>query len=382
MLAVGALVAAAASSCGAPSESAGAPVAPRAAASVTDSAIDCRETLEEMSSTRLAALVSTISVQMNHLASVRSAVRGGVGALLLFGGDAPANLAEQLRSLEAAAPAGLRPLVMTDEEGGGIQRVAKLVGSMPWPRTAARTESASQVRRSAKQVAGRMATNAITVNLAPVLDLSTGRGPDAHHPDGRRSFSGKAQVASRYGLAFARGMSSGGVTPVVKHFPGLGTANNNTDSGPARTKPLTYLKRHDLRPFEAAIAAGLPAVMTSNAVVPGLGREPVSLSRRAVTGLLVKQLGFHGLVVTDGLTAGAIRAAGDGPAAAAVTAIRAGADLVLDGNHNNQRRNLQVWRATVAALQRAVVNGRLSLRRLRAAGQQVLAVGRLDGCAS
>ena len=100
-------------------------------------------------------------------------------------------------------------------------------------------------------------------------------------------------------------------------------------SGP---QPLSQLTTTGLVPFRAAVNAGAHAVMVSNATVPGLTTEPASLSPAVITGLLRHQLGFHGLVVTDSLSAGAILTAGRTLPQAAVAALAAGADLILFGS--------------------------------------------------
>ena len=197
---------------------------------------------------------------------------------------------------------------MTDEEGGEIQRMANLVGNLPWPRTMAATMTPGQVRALAGQVGRRMRAAGITMDLAPVLDLSDSPGPDATYPDGPRSFSVHPAVATAYGLAFARGLQDGGVIPVLKHFPGLGQASANTDFGRATDPPLGTLEAGALLPFEAAIKDGLPAVMVGEVSVPGLTHGlPATLSSQAITGLLRGRLGFHGLVLTDSLSAAAIQ---------------------------------------------------------------------------
>src|SRR5450759_4971620 len=94
-------------------------------------------------------------------------------------------------------------------------------------------------------------------------------------------------------------------------------------------RPLTALTSSALVPFRAAVRSGAPAVMVSNASVPGLTRSPSSLSPRVIGDLLERQLDFHGLVVTDSLSAGAILTGGRTLAQATVEAIAAGADLVL-----------------------------------------------------
>lgn len=110
---------------------------------------------------------------------------------------------------------------MTDEEGGGVQRMANLVGSMPWARQMG-TMSPAAIQSLAKAVGQRMRALGVTMDLAPVLDVDGGPGPNASNPDGDRSFSASPSQAARDGLAFAAGLLAAGVIPVVKHFPGLG----------------------------------------------------------------------------------------------------------------------------------------------------------------
>ncbi|MHB1535710.1 MAG: glycoside hydrolase family 3 N-terminal domain-containing protein [Acidimicrobiales bacterium] len=312
---------------------------------------------------RRAAQLVVAPVEESDVAAVAPLVSDGVGGVILFGTSAPSDLAAQLAALRSQAEGGVAPLVMTDEEGGGVQRMANLVGDLPWARTMAATDSPAEVQALAQHTAVAMRSLGVTMDLAPVLDVDGGPGPNARHPDGARSFSADPQTAATYGVAFARGLLAGGVIPVVKHFPGLGTASYNTDFGPASTAPLSSLKGRDLVPFQQAINAGLPSVMVSNATVPGLTTGPASLSRAAVEGLLRHQLGFSGLVITDSLSAGAISATGLSPAQASVRAVGAGVDLVLYDAVSPQAA-LQTSDSIVTALVAAV--------QTHALGQQVL----------
>ena len=157
--------------------------------------------------------------------------------------------------------------------------------------------------------------------------------------------------------------------PVVKHFPGLGQASANTDFGPATDPPLPVLAQGALRPFQAAIRHGLPAVMVGEASVPGLTHGlPATLSRPAITGVLRHQLGFHGLVLTDSLSAAAIQHAGYGIPQAAVRAIAAGADMVTFDAANPPVTTNQV----ITSLVSAVRSGQLPVARLDSAVQHVL----------
>lgn len=319
---------------------------------------------------RLASQTVVVPVDEHDVGAVSAEVAAGVGGVILFGSSAPSGLGTDLGRLLAKAPGGIAPVVMTDEEGGAVQRMANLVGSMPSARTMAATMTTTQVRRLAHGVGVRMYAAHVTMNLAPVLDLDDRPGPSATNPDGTRSFSIDPAIARAYGLAFARGMRRAGVLPVVKHFPGLGHATRNTDVAPAWTLPWPTLQQHGLLPFKGAIHAELPAVMVANARVPGLTRLPASLSRRGVHHVLRHRLGFHGLVMTDSLSAGAISGAGYSVTRAAVRALTVGADMVL---FNAPRDDVaDVTGHVIGAIVRAVRHGDLPLRRLRQAAVHVL----------
>ena len=325
--------------------------------------------LSGWSTARRAAQLVVAPAQEDDVLAARPMVEAGVGGLLLFGSAAPASLPTQLAALHRHALGGLPPLVMTDEEGGEIQRMANLVGNLPWPRTMAATMTTGQVRALAAQVGRRMRAAGITMDLAPVLDLSDSPGPNATYPDGPRSFSVHPAVATAYGLAFAEGLQDGGVIPVVKHFPGLGQASANTDFGRASVPPLGTLRSGALLPFAAAIRHGLPAVMVGEASIPGLTHGlPATLSGAAIKGVLRGQLGFHGLVLTDSLSAVAIQDAGYDIPQAAVRAIEAGADMVSFDAANPPVTTNQV----ITSLVSAVHSGQLPVARLDSAVQHVL----------
>jgi beta-N-acetylhexosaminidase len=319
---------------------------------------------------KTAAQTVVVPVNENHVSAVATEVAAGVGGVILFGSSAPSDLGTRLARLLGHAPGGIVPVVMTDEEGGTVQRMANLVGWMPSARRMARTMTTTQVYALAHRVGGRMADARVSMNLAPVLDLDDRPGPSATNPDGTRSYSLRASVASAYGLAFARGMRDAGVVPVVKHFPGLGYATTNSDYGPAWTLPWSDLQEHGLRPFRAAIDAGLPAVMVTTARVPGLTRLPATLSWSAVHRELRGHLGFHGLVMTDSLSGGAVSGAGYTVPQAAVRALKVGADTILFNAAPDDVATMTD--RIVRAIVRAVAAGDLPLPRLRAAAVHVL----------
>jgi beta-N-acetylhexosaminidase len=325
-----------------------------------------------------------------NMAAAHAAGLSGVGGLLLLGNATPpANLAAQLDGA-LGPPGGARPLVMADQEGGGIQRLAGAVTTMPWPRDAVASLTPAQLQALTTRVGHQMRQLGVTVDLAPVLDLDAGAGPSAADPDGLRSFSANPAVTTAYGVAFSRGLQTAGVLPVVKHFPGLGGSTGNTDYGPASTQPISALRAAGLLPFQAAIRSGAPAVMVANATVPGLTTLPASLSPAAINGLLRTDLGFTGLVLTDSLSAGAITAAGYDLPRAAVASIDAGGDMILFGSTLTPADAAQLSpanversiRQVVQAISAAVAAGTLSNSRIDDAVVHVLTVRGVPVCAA
>jgi beta-N-acetylhexosaminidase len=335
--------------------------------------------LASWSLTRLAEQTLVVPVQESDVASVTAEVAAGAGGVILFGSSAPANLGSSLHTLTASAQGGIAPLVMTDEEGGVVQRMANLVGSLPSARQMGATMSPAQIRRLVTAVALRMRAAGVTMDLAPVLDLDNGVGPNNRDPDGTRSFSLNPSIAAADGIAFLQGLDAGGVVPVVKHFPGLGQASGNTDVAPATTQPWLALQQAGLGPFENAFASGAPVVMIANATVPGLTSLPASISSVVITSVLRVQLGFNGLVMTDSLSAGALADIGYSVPKAAVAAISAGADMVLYTAAAAQVASLT--RATAAALVAAVNAGTLERGRLVSAVANILTAKHVNLCA-
>lgn len=325
------------------------------------------------------------------MSTVQIAASSGVGGILFLGDEAPpTNLATQLQTAFASPGPGTAPLVMADEEGGGVQRLQPAVPSLPWARDMAQTMSPAQVEAQAAAAGRSMRQLDVDVDLAPVLDLDGGSGPSATDADGSRSFSTVPSITSQYGIAFMQGLQSAGVLPVLKHFPGLGEASGNTDYGAAATQPIATLDAAGLQPFQAAIAAGAPAVMISNATVPGLTGLPASLSSNAIDGLLRHTLGFDGLVLTDSLSAAAISQAGYDLPDASVAAIEAGADMVLFGSTLKSEQTLLLSPQSVSesvnqiidAIVSATNTGSLPVDRLDDAVEHVMAAKGANLCAN
>jgi len=322
---------------------------------------------------RLANETIAVSINAGNIGALGPAARAGYGGILLVGSTAPAHFAAIVATLQRETPEKYAMLVMTDEEGGGVQRLANLLVSAPWAQTMGKNLTPAQITAEGKKVGLAMMAAGVNADLAPVLDVD-GRAvyPGATNPDGYRSFGGVPTKVASDGVAFMNGLQDAGVTAVIKHFPGLGGSTGNTDFGAAATVPWATLKTTALVPFNAAIRGGATAVMVSNATVPGLSSLPSSISR-VVIQFLRQQLGFSGLIMTDSLGAGALSVRHLSVPAASVKALEAGVDLTLAGTPPSPAASLQLAQSTSNAIQQAVSAGTLPLVTLQSAAAQVLA---------
>jgi beta-N-acetylhexosaminidase len=269
-------------------------------------------------------------------AYVREVLRKGWAAgAILFRDNivSPAQLRALTTSLRnAGTTAGATPIISTDQEGGVIRNVT-------WAPPAA-PQSAQRAADDARAAAGALRAAGINVSLAPVADVPSVSGAAL----ASRAFSRDPTQAATAVSAAVGGWRDGGVAATVKHFPGLGGATMNTDHGSAtiaRGAPTPA----DLAPFQAAIAAKVPLVMSSHAVYPRLDRGHIASQSPAILETLLRtQLGYRGVVITDSIEAAAARATGS-TEQIAVRSIRAGNDIVLTTRRGSW---LRAYRALLA----------------------------------
>jgi beta-N-acetylhexosaminidase len=248
----------------------------------------------------------------------------GIGGIFVGGNDITLLVDNRLAAVHAAAAVPLA--VSVDEEGGRVQRVDLLDGPVPSARVMATTMTVDQVRVLARARGGALRARGVTIDFAPVVDVSAQADGDVI---GDRSFSSDPATVTRYASAFADGLSDSGVLAVVKHFPGHGRASGDSHRATVTTPALAELRDVDLVPYRQLLAASPVAVMVGHMVVPGLTDGlPATLSP-ATYRLLRDELGFHGLTITDDL--GGMRAVSNRyPLPEAVlTALVAGVDIAF-----------------------------------------------------
>ena len=254
----------------------------------------------------------------------------GVGGVFLRGRSTAGAEAIGAAVTEVQAASALPLQVAVDQEGGYVQTL-KGPGFDLLPTALEQAQQGPDaLRASVAGWAAQLRAAGITMDLAPVADTVPAGTAAANPPIGandRQYGSDPDQVAAAITAAVG-GMQDAGVAATVKHFPGLGRVQVNTDTDPGASDPVTTPADPFLAPFAAGVTAGTGAVMVSSATYPQLDPDRLAVFSPAVIGLLRQQLGFTGVVISDDL--GAAVALAEVPVGdRAVDAVAAGVDVVL-----------------------------------------------------
>ena len=298
---------------------------------------------------------------------LRDLVRDGIAGCILFArniGDARevATLCAELKKLAA------RPfLLCVDQEGG---RVARLRGppftSIPPMRTVGDRGDEHYCSEVGQLIAAEVQAVGFDWVFAPVVDVDTN---PANPVIGDRSLSRDAATVARLGIAVARGIESRGVASCAKHFPGHGdTATDSHKTLPILPHDMERLRRIELVPFQAYARQKLASVMTAHVLFEAIDNVlPATLSAKVIDGVLRKEIGFDGVIVSDDLEMKAI-AENFAPGEAAALALGAGVDLQLVCHRAD------VQRAAIEGVVKAIESGRIPRGRLDSAAGRVRAL--------
>ncbi len=294
----------------------------------------------------------------------RDLVRDGIFGAILFRRniESPEQTAALCEALKARAG---RPFILSvDQEGG---RVARLRGqpftSLPPMRVLGEKGDERLAERAGRLLAHELRAVGFDWDFAPVLDVDTN---PANPVIGDRSFHREAEVVARLGVALARGMERGGVASCGKHFPGHGdTSEDSHLELPRLPHDMERLRRVELLPFRAWAEAKLASLMTAHVVFEAVDADvPATLSARVMEGMLRRELGFEGVMVSDDLEMKAI-ADHYGVGEAAVLGTLAGVDLFLVCHRADRQRE------AIESVVRAVESGRIPHARIESANARL-----------
>ena len=271
---------------------------------------------------------------------------------------------------QAQQDAKIPLLIGIDQEGGWVTKLSSFYGSAPSASAMAASGDPKFANAQGTQDAKWLQSLGINADFAPVVDV----GPTTNLLV-TRQFSDNPQTVSTYAGAFLNGLQNNGIMGTLKHFPGLGSLPQGGNYDPHTSLPVvdrskTDLENIDWSPYKTLIQQDHPAMIMTTDVVdsaldPGV---PAELSPKIVNGVLRGELGYNGVVITDGLYMGGVQSytATTDISKAVVLSIIAGNDLV-EGPYTAQD-----VANSVEALKTAIQQGQLSIDQVNQSVQRIL----------
>jgi beta-N-acetylhexosaminidase len=224
----------------------------------------------------------------------------------------------------------VRFFVAANQEGGEIQALRGPGFSTIPTAVAQGTFDRASLRRHAATWGAELSEAGVNLDFAPVMDVVPAGTEGENAPIGmlHRQFGSDPATVSSHGTAFIRAMTAAGVATTAKHFPGLGGVRGNTDDVAGVVDTVTTPNAPSLKPFRAAVAAGVPLVMVALATYTRIDPHHLAVSSPAVMRLLRVRMGFDGVIASDDLGA-AVAVSNVPPAKRAIDFLSAGGDLIV-----------------------------------------------------
>ncbi len=322
------------------------------------------------------------ALHASHAAMLRGHAFGGV---ILYAQNTveAAQTVKLTETLQTANKAAGRTqlLIGIDQEGGKITRLATGTQT-PGNMALGAIGDPDAARQAAGIIGEELASLCINTDFAPVLDVNN---EPANPVIGVRSFSDNAAAVATMGAGYIGGLQDQGVIATLKHFPGHGDTGTDSHTGlPRIEKSYAQLKANELVPFAAGIAEGAEMIMTAHIQYPNIEKTtyvskkdgskaelPATLSKKIITDILRGDMGFDGVVITDAMNMDAVAAHFD-PLDAAVLAINAGVDILLDPVSPGSDAAIAKLDAYVNNLVRLAENGVIEMDTVNAAVTRIL----------
>jgi beta-N-acetylhexosaminidase len=252
-----------------------------------------------------------------------------------------------------------------DLEGGTVDRFRDLIAPAPSVQEVVATGSKQLFRKHGRLLGTESRAFGFNVDFAPVLDL---RFQPSLSVLTSRTVSDKPEETVKYAREFLKGLKDVGVLGCGKHFPGLGEGNLDTHHELASIqKPWKKLWKQDIAPYRD-LRKEMPFVMVAHATYPGVAKDgiPASISKKWITDILRKKVGYKGLVICDDLEMGGVQKTVSVEEAAYQT-MMAGSDIYLVC-HNEEF----VWRSYEKILTTAEKDRKFA-KRVKEAARRVIA---------
>jgi beta-N-acetylhexosaminidase len=296
-----------------------------------------------------------------------ASVEQGVGGVILFERNCRnlaqvAELIEDLQETACAKGLGIPLIIAIDQEHGPVTRIKEGITLFPSAWEMGSIGDLDLVRRGARINGRELAAIGITMNLAPVADILL-------HPEnrviGKRSFGRDPLRVSEMVAATIEGLQGEGVAACAKHFPGHGaTKTDSHEALPTLERSREEMAGAELIPFQRAVQADVAAIMTGHLLCPAIDPKlPATLSSSIIRGLLRKELGFEGALISDDLLMGALNQWGS-MEERGKKALKAGVDCLLVGKGSAQ--------GILNALARGLETGEIPQERVEEAVSRIM----------
>jgi len=260
---------------------------------------------------------------------------------------------------------GHSAFIAIDQEGGLVTRLREDAVNVPGAMALGASGDPENAYRAGLLIGRELRSLGPNINFAPTVDVNSNpRNPVI----GARSYGDDPHQVARFAARSVQGLLDGGVLCTAKHFPGHGDTDMDSHLAlPCVDKPLEELEKVELVPFQAAVDAGVSAVMTAHILFPQIEPDPIpaTMSRRILQGILREKLGFRGIIVSDCMEMAAI-ASHYGISEGTLAAFKAGVDLVEITHH-------PLWCAEAAVrVLEAAEAGELDLEEMDASVNRIL----------
>ncbi len=298
------------------------------------------------------------------------------GGIILYDFNGNIQTAAQVTALDAAiqAHAQIPLLISIDQEGGEVNRLEPITGPRPSARDIGSSGDPNVAYQQGVSDGQILKQLGINDNLAPDVDVQSLSDAvfNASSMVGfeYRMFGDTPEQVSTYAGAYLNGLQDQGVIGTLKHWPGLGADTVDPhDALPVNNASQAELNSVNFAPYRTLLAQGnVDMIMSTHILVPAYDKTyPATLSPVLIDQVLRGQLGYQGVVITDGLYMKAISDHWT-LAQAAVLAVEAGNDILL-GPYN-----VQGVQQVIDALQTAVTSGQISKARIDLSLQRILAL--------
>ena len=251
----------------------------------------------------------------------------------------PATIAKMSNDIQSQMVASnlVPAFISIDQEGGRVVRLSNGGTHFISNMAMLATNDENNTYLQGLAVGKELRNYGINANFAPVLDVNNN---PANPVIGARSYGENPFLVARYGVGLINGLRDSKVMATSKHFPGHGNTSVDSHSGlPVITSSKEDLYKIELAPFIASIGEGIDAIMTTHIIFTAIDSTlPATLSEKVLTNLLRNELGYDGIIVTDGMEMGALQSNFGNSNELAIKAVKAGVDMLHVSGGNTVKK--------------------------------------------